>query len=818
LLPSPQNLLNWKAEPKFNAFMKKLIFALIIIFFVFAAGYQIIKYRFSPKYSGELVLDGLDEETEVFYDDFGIPHIYAGSAEDAYRAMGYVHAQDRLFQMEMMRRVGTGTLAELLGEDLVEVDQFFRTLGIPKHAKWSAEEWEKNGSLEIKSAVNAYINGVNDFIEKGKLPLEYTLLGHSPRAYNIEDMHGIVGYMSFTFAMAMKTDPLITKMAREMGSEYLEVLSVHTLPEHHVIPTHYPERDGKVLTDMHSESLQALLEKLPVPLLEGSNAWIIGPDKTESGEVLFLNDTHIGFAQPSVWYEAHLEYPGFSFYGNHLAGIPFGLVGHTRKHSFGLTMFENDDQDFFEEMLNPANPLETIYGEEFRPIQIREEQIPVKGQDPIKFEIRESVHGPIMNNVLPEIAKITSNPVASWWVYILEPSQALEATWKMARSKDIHEFEDGIRLIHAPGLNVMYGDKAGNIAWWATAKLPIRPDHVNSKLFLDGSDPADEIQGWMPFEENPMSINPPSGFVASANNQPDTLSNGTFFPGYYYPGERWNRIAKTISARDDWNQQNIKDLQLEAINETHPLNALSMLEAVNLEAYEGFESALEKLKNWDGDHRLESIAPTIYYKWLYHTLHGMMADELGEDWFSNFLETFLYIRSVSNLVQTESSPWWNNINTNNQESRSDILSAALKKSLEELKGQFGNNPEDWQWKKAVVLEHPHPLGAQKPLDKLFNVSAPPVMANEESVNKLAFKLNPDGIYSVRSGPAMRIILDFANVELSESVLPTGQSGNLFSPWYRDQAEMFANGEYRPQLMNESLIRNSSKKKITFRPE
>ena len=795
--------------------MKKLVFALIFLFFLTIAGYQIIKYQFSPTYSGEIEMTGLSAETEVYFDDFGVPHIYAANAKDAYMALGYVHAQDRLFQMEMMRRVGTGTLSELLGEDLLETDKFFRTLGIPKHSEWSTEEWNKSGNSEWKSATEAYTKGVNHFIQNGKLPVEYTLLGAKPREFTINDAHAIIGYMSFTFAMAMKTDPLVTKMARTLGPDYMKVLSVHTLPEHHFIPNHYPDRDEYSGEMLFQNSLSGLLEKLPVPLLEGSNSWVIAPNRTASGKVLFLNDTHIGFSQPSVWYEAHLEYPGFSFYGNHLAGYPFGLVGHTRHHSIGLTMFENDDQDFFEEKLNPDNPNETVYGNEFRPMTIRTESIPVKGKEAVNFEIKESIHGPIMNEVIPEIGRLTDNPVASWWVYVLEPTKALEAAFKMGRAKSMKETEDAIRLIHAPGLSVMYGDNSGNIAWWATAKLPIRPEHVNSKLFLDGSNPSDEPLGWMPFEENPMSINPPSGFVASANNQPDTLSNGTLYPGYYYPGDRWNRIAKTVTSRDDWTQENIKALQLETINENHPLNALSMIEAVDKETFRGFEGAIEKLENWSGNHELESIAPTLYYKWLYHTLHGMMADELGEDDFNNFLATFLYVRSTPNLIRTENSPWWDNIDTEEKESRKSIIEAALKKSLEDLSEQFGKNPEKWIWEKAVVLEHPHPLGAKKPLDKIFNIKAPAVPANEESVNKLAFRLNPDGIYKVTVGPAMRIILDFADVEASESVLPTGQSGNYFSPWYSDQTEMYATGQYRPQLMNEAVIKG--KMKLLMKP-
>jgi penicillin G amidase len=796
--------------------MKKLLFALLILFFILIAGYQIVKYQFGPTYNGQIEMAGLSAESEVFYDDFGIPHIYASNEEDAYMTLGFVHAQDRLFQMEMMRRVGSGTLAEMLGEDVVDIDKFFRTLGIPKHARWTTEVWEKEGNTPWKSATEAYIKGVNHFIKTGNLPLEYTLLGTKPREFTVNDIHSIVGYMSFTFAMAMKTDPLVTKIARQLGPDYLNVLSVHTLPQHHLIQNNYPQRNPENSEIVLETGLSELLDKLPVPLLEGSNSWVIGPSRTASGEVLFLNDTHIGFAQPSVWYEAHLEYPGFSFYGNHLAGMPFGLVGHTKEHSIGLTMFENDDQDFFEEKLNPNNPNETIYGEDFRPLNKRIEEIGVKGKESESFEIVESVHGPIMNSVIPEIGKLTENPVASWWVYILEPSRAMEATYKMARAKNIQEVESAVRLIHAPGLNVMYGDKSGNIAWWAAAKLPIRPEHVNSKIFLDGSNPSDEPVGWIPFEENPMSINPSSGFVASANNQPDTLTNGIFYPGYYYPGDRYNRIAKTVTSRTDWTQENIKELQLEAINENHPLNIKSMLNTVDKELFKGYEPVLKAIESWDGNHDLESLAPTLYYKWTYHTLYGMMADELGEADFSNFLRTFLYIRSLPNLIRTEDSPWWDNIGTSSKESKKDIIEVALKKALEELKEQFGADTNQWEWQKAVILEHPHPLGAKKPLDKIFNVKAPPVTANEESVNKLAFQLNGSGIYKVHSGPAMRIIIDFKEVDAAVSVLPTGQSGNFFSQWYSDQAEMYAFGEYRPMLMNESIIKSQSKNKLKFK--
>lgn len=796
--------------------MKKLASVFGALLFVIVLGILGFIVWQTPSYKGELQLSGLEKEVEVYFDNYGVPHIYAQTETDAYRALGYIHAKERLFQLEMMRRVGSGTLAEFLGPDLLEIDQFFHTLGIPKHAKESTEAFLAQGDTQWKRAADAYVAGVNEFIEKGQLPVEYLLLGEKPRVYTLEDMHSILGYMSFTFAMGLKTDPLVTKMARELGPDYLASLSVQTLPEHHVIPNHYPD-SLKTENLLVTSELTALLEKLPVPLLEGSNAWVISGSRTKSGQVLFNNDTHIGFSSPSVWFEGHLEYPGFSFYGNHLAGIPFGLVGHSRHHSVGLTMFENDDQDFFEEKLNPSNPNEILIGEQAFPITSRKEIIQVKDQEPVEFEVRETVHGPIMNPVVKEIAALTQNPVSSWWIYILEPSKAMEALYQINHAETMQQVADAAALIHAPGLNIMYGDKAGNIAWWAAAKLPIRAEKVHSKIFADGSDPDSQPKGWYPFTENPQSINPASGFVASANNQPDTTRSGIFFPGYYYPGERWNRIAKTITSREDWDLESIQDLQLESLNELAPQNAKFLISQIDRRQFDGNSELLDDLANWDGTHQVNLSAPTLYYKWLYHTLRLAMEDELGNESFEAYLQTFMMIRSTRHFLTHEENRWWDNRSTDPLESRSEIISEALKISLEELTKQFGDNSNDWEWEKAVTIEHPHPLGAQKPLDKLFNVRTEAVEANEEAVNKLAFKLNREGIYKVTSGPAMRIILDFADVEGSVSVLPTGNSGNRFSKHYADQKELYVKGKYRPQLMNEETIKEKSKNKLVLKP-
>ncbi len=795
--------------------MRKVLIVLGSLFIIAIFALLCFITMHTPRYDGELSLEGLEKPVEVLFDDYGIPHIYAENEVDAYRAFGYIHAQDRLFQLEMMRRVGTGTLSELLGASLIDTDKFFRTLGIPKQAERSTENWNNQPDSPLKAATHAYIDGVNQFIQGGNLPVEYSLLGAEPKEFTVNDIHSITGYMAFSFAMAVRTDPILTKIQRQLGNNYLKSLSINTLADHYTIPNFYPA--GTSDSSHAGGSLQAMLEKLPVPLLKGSNAWVISGDKTESGEVIFANDTHIGFASPSVWYEAHFEYPGHSYYGNHLAGMPFALVGHSDFQSIGLTMFENDDQDFFEEKLNPNNPNEILIGEETSPISSRTEIIKVKDEEDVEFEIRETIHGPILNSVVPEIVELTDNPVSSWWVYIQEPSRALEATYRMNRARSIEEIASAAELIHAPGLNIMYGDADGNIAWWAAAKLPERNEDSNSKFFRDGSDPDDQPSGWLPFSSNPQSINPPWGYVVSANNQPDTLSTGEFVPGYYYAGDRYERIAQTLENKQDWTLETLKDLQNETVNITHPANAKLMLADARLDEFSGFQELFDELKNWDGNHAIDEIAPTLYYKWLYHSFRLAMSDEVGFETFEGFITTFAMIRSTNLFLADAHNKWWDDVSTEAEESKSDILTLALGQSIDELKNQHGENWKKWDWEKSIISEHPHPLGAQKPLDKVFNVKTEALEANAEAVNKLAFTLNGDGIYTVRSGPAMRILLDFADIEGSISVLPTGQSGNRFSDYYKDQAKLYVEGEYRPQLMNREEIEDESDNILIFNP-
>jgi len=806
--------------------VKKILIGLLVLLIVGGIGIFGYIQHLKPQYSGELTLKGINKEVEVLFDDYGIPHIYARSEEDAYFSLGYVHAQDRLFQMEMMRRVGGGRLAEILGPDLIKVDRFFRTLGINKAAEKSVVEFNKQKDKKWAKAATAYLAGVNQFVENGPTPLEYTLIGIPKENFTTTDIYLILGYMSFNFAHGFRTDPIATKILKDYGPKYLNDLAVHWVPGDEMI--HNYSAPDSLITDEIAVAVANIVDNLPVPVLIGSNGWAVGPKKTKSGKVIFANDTHIGYAQPSVWYEAHIEYPGFSFYGNHLAGFPFGLVGHTRYSCWGLTMFENDDVDFYIEKENPDNEDQVWEDDHWADMTSRVEVIRVKGGENVEYTVKETRHGPLVNTAMEEVDSLESAPVSVWWAYTKFKNNNLEASYGFSHSKSMEESREAALSISAPGLNVMYGDADGNIAWWAAAKLPRRPRHVNTKVFLDGASGKDEILGYFDSSENPQTENPPWGYVYSANNQPDTIyaeadsGKGTLYPGYYVPEHRAKRILKFLDSDTEWTVDEMKKMSTDVKSDAYPWLAKYLMAILENEKVlllsENHTKAVQVLKHWNGDHQLTDVAPVIYNKFIYNIMHNALADEIGEETFEVFISTHMFKRSISKLINNEISPWWDDVETEMVETRNAACADAFDRTIRELEGQLGSDMGKWTWDRVHQITHEHPIGRKGPFDKVFNVGPFPIKGGNEVINNSGYWMNAEGKYNVVYGPAMRIIVDFDDIENSYSILPTGQSGNLFSDHYADQAKMYNEGTFRKQMMNREEIESKQIGLLLLKPE
>jgi penicillin amidase len=750
--------------------LRRILVFLSLLIVLAIGGIYAYLWSGAPKYSGEITLKGLKENVEVYFDDYGIPHIYATNEEDVYFALGYVHAQDRLFQMEMIRRVGSGRLSEILGKSMLETDKFFRTIGIAENAKASAKKYMNARTEPYQKAAWAYIEGLNRFIEQGATPIEFTLIGIPKQKFTPEDLYCVAGFMAFTFADAFRTAPLMSKIQQKLGADYLKDLALQTPVNTQTIPVYQSKSDSTVSTeDKIASSFRALMDKLPIPVWMGSNSWVIAPQKTKSGKVIFANDAHIGYSQPSTWYEAHLEAPNFSFYGNHLAGIPFGVIGHTRDKAWGMTMFENDDIDFFRERANPANANQVWAKDKWVDLQIREEIIQVKGQKEVRLQVKTSPHGAIINEVVKG-TKGESAPIAMWWTLSQQENQTLQATYLFQHGKGgIADARRAAAMIHAPGLNIMYGDAKGNIAWWASAKLVKYPPHVNTKMILDGASGKDDNMGFYDFSENPQAENPASGFVYSANNQPDSIA-GIRYPGYYLPEHRAKRIVNLLTQDKKWDVASTQEMITDVVSANYPTIVKDILQVIEKEAMNSKapndRKAIEILKAWNGDHQVKDIAPVIFYKLAYTILKNTFRDELGEEDFRVLMDAQIIKSSYPALFKNPASPWWDDRNTaQSKETQKMIFMQSFREAITDLEKQLGSDIQSWHWEKVHILNHEHLIGKQGGiLGWLFNVGPFGVLGGSEVINNLNFHPTEKGIYHIDSGPSKRIVIDFADIE------------------------------------------------------
>lgn len=790
---------------------KKFLLVLVLLIVVLGIGLCAYIFHLKPKYEGELELKNLQKETTVYFDDFGVPHIYADSEKDAMTALGYVHAQERLWQMELLRRIAPGRLSEIFGSVALKNDKFFSGIGIEEASAKAIAKLDKNS--ESYKLTQAYLDGINQYLEEGTTPIEFTLVGVKKQKFTIKDVYNIFGYMSFSFAMAQKTDPLLTEIRNKYGAEYLKDLGING--EFNTTQLKSSKKDIEEYTEI-SKSVASLLDKSPIPPFIGSNSWVAGPHKTKSGKVIFANDPHIGFSQPATWYEAHIITPKHELYGCYLAGTPFPLLAHNRDYAYGLTMFENDDIDFYQEKNNPNNASQYQTPTGFANYEVRTKTIKVKDTSDVVLTVKSTRHGPIMNDVLDRLGK--KNPIAMSWTFTREPIQILDAVYGLSHAKSKDDFRKAVQLVAAPGLNVMYGDAKGNVAWWATGKLYKHDKGVNTFLILDGASGKDDIKEYLDFSKNPSAENPEWGYVYSANNQPEAI-DGYLYPGYYLPEDRAKRISSLMNAKSDWDKEAISKMIYDNTSLIAPETVRKLISSLDNKTFsEEEKQAIEILKSWKGTTNLEDVAPTIYNKWIYLYLKNTFEDEMGKDNFDLFLGTHIGKQVIARQVDNENSVWWDNIKTKNvKETRKDIVSKSFHDAISDLQKQLGTSIPDWNWGKVHTVEHEHPLGKIAALRKLFNVGPFESPGSNEVINNLFFGFNDEGKYHVKGGPSTRRIVDFSDIENSWSILPTGQSGNPFSKHYHDQAVMYNEGKFRKMKLNkEEIIKTSTK--LVLRPK
>ncbi len=787
-------------------------FLLVVLSLIVIMTLAIIAYGFylKPSYEGELQIKNISATTTVYFDDYGVPHIYADTQKDAMVTLGYVHAQDRLWQMELLRRIAPGRLSELFGTRALKNDKFFIGLGIDENSETAIAQLDKNG--KPYQMAMAYLDGINQYLENGKTPIEFQLLGVKKEKFTLKDVYNTFGYMAFSFAMAQKTDPLLTDIRNQFGDDYLKELGVDY--SHNPLRLKVSKQQTQQYIEI-SKSVTALLENSPVPTFIGSNSWVLSPKKTKTGKVLFCNDPHIEYSQPGTWYEAHISCPDYEMYGYYLAGTPFPLLGHNRNYAYGLTMFENDDADLFQEENNPSNSNQYKTATGFADYKIRNKTIKVKDSTSVILKIKETQHGPIINDLIADFK--TQQPVSFSWIYTQEPNKILDAVYGLSRAKSLSEFQKSISYIVAPGLNIMYGDAQNNVAWFTSGKLYKLEKGVNANLILNGSNGIDDKKEFLDFSKNPSAVNPSWNYVYSSNNMPEDI-DGYAYPGYYLPEDRARRITQLLEAKSDWNKESISKMMTDNTSPVAVEIVEGLVSGMNPKALNSQEKeAVSILKKWKGSNALNDVAPTIYNKWIYFYLKNTFQDEMGEISFKQFLKTHIMKQTIAFQSKNQNSVWWDNMGTKNKkETRQEILTQSLKEAMACLNTQLGSNVDSWTWNRVHKVEFKHPLGSVSFLRPFFNVGTFEIAGSNEVINNTMFDYS-DMDYIVKAGPSTRRIVDFSDIENSWSILPTGQSGNPMSQHYNDQAEMYATGKFRKMKLNKDEIIKTGTK-LVFKPK
>ena len=837
LLVSGPNLPNREFHNVRKKWMKRLALTGVLLPLAGVIWLVILAWTRVPMLDGTVVHPRLSAEVTVNRDDWGVPHIEANTEADAYFALGYVMGQDRLFQMELLRRVAKGELAEVLGPKLVPVDALVRSFQLRPKAEATRALLETT-EPEIYGLMEAFIDGLNFRLENEPLPFEHAVLWIPDEPFTVVDCLSIGALLPITFADGLRGDPLYTLLQERLPDHDISQL----FPGYHrETPVTVMEtlEEARAYLDANRgdpsvaarapepaaglESLLALLNPISEafgPAL-GSNSWVLAPSRTKSGQAILANDPHIAFTNPSIWYEARVVFPGHELYGYYLPLVPVALLGQNRHLAWALTMFANDDLDLYRETFHPDDPLQVKYRGAWAPVETSEEVIRVRFGNDVPIVVRRTPHGPVVTDLLHALFDYDGPDVALSWVWQQVDYTDMLAFYRMGRATTYPEFAAALQQITSPGINVSYAGADGNIAWWAAGKIPVRPAHVNNKTLLDGASGKDEFQGFVPFAENPHLLNPPSGVIVTANNKSTVKPVGKVadLQGYWQPGDRAGRIEEVLASREQWDLESLQAVQVD----TRAYAASTIVPALtdSLSARSGDLSELESralaaLGAWDHQHGTASAAAAIYQVLCDMTLREALLDEMGETYFKTYGSLADHWNFFKWFIHEPESPYWDDIGTAAVETREDILFQAFRAAVGHLAALQGDGVEGWQWGRLHQLEFKHPFGYLPGLAPLFNIGPFPVSGGAQQVNNMLYG-GGELDYDVVAGPSTRRLIDFAAPDRVYGVLPTGNSGNFMSPHYADQAALFIAGSYRTLNSTPDAVADHLESTLRFKP-
>ena len=816
-----------KSEPEDSIRMqtaaKTVLFLFLLMAGIAALGIYWTFYLPLPDYESTHSLPGLERPVDIYWDTFGVPHIYADDKRDLYYAVGYVHAQDRLWQMTLSQMAAEGRFAEFLGKDLLPYDRLQRTLGF-----WRiATRLEETLSDEMRSYLQAYADGVNSYVQQNResLPIAFSLADMDPIPWSVTHSIAIARLMAWELNIPWKVEPVNAMLYQKLGQDKFREL----FPNENLYSA-TPRQDShldyaEVFSPLMSYSRQ-LDDLLQVQgNMRGSNAWAVDSSRTHTGYPLLAGDPHLGLNIPGKWYEVHLNQNGRNLSGATIPGAPFVILGQNDRHAWSLTNIMLDDTDFYEEAVHPEDPgryvLDSLAGEPvYEEFQQQRELIRIKNSDDTTFTRRLTKHGPVISGVYPQQSTVEDRVVTMAWTGY-ELSKEFTAIERMGWADSFEEFQQAARAFKVPGQNVIYADKDGNIARYALANIPLRDG--NPLVIRKGWEPELDWQGFLPFERLPHEVNPERGWLANANNPIGTSGESIYISSYWHTDNRYRRIARYLEESDIITSEIFQVMQ----SDTYSMFAADMTARIlpiltaNREEDPHFDTAISYLRNWDYTYSPSETAASIMDVFVYTFTRKVLEDEMGSDLYEGFIAFTGQPYSVISRFMQDGSTFFNNIQSPVEETLEDQVVASMAESLDYLEERYGADPIEWRWENLHTLTLSPPLFGQAAKDpeapstlklivnNIFNKGPLPVGGHSLSINNGEYQWTDP--YHMVLGPSIRRIIDFSDLSSTLSILPTGQSGNPLSEYYGDQTESWLNGQYKflyqdSTFFNENLYR------------
>ncbi|MCA9917609.1 MAG: penicillin acylase family protein [Anaerolineales bacterium] len=816
----------------------RIVFSLLAIIAVLIVVLAIVGMvnvrRPFPETDTTLTIPGLEDEVNVYRDDNGIPHIYAQNEHDLFLAQGYVHAQDRFWQMEFWRHVSLGRISEIAGSATVSSDTFIRTMGWNRIAEESLAYYEKE-SPEMMAVLEAYSEGVNAYIaEQGdNISISYTVLGLVNDKWEIEPWEPL-----HTIAWAVV-------MADDLGGNWSEEIRranlINELGEGttaNLLPF-YPYDSRPVIAasdemdiEFSNEESEALYQQmqqvnwrnvntnivgsypengyLGSGAYVGSNDWVISGEHTDTGMPILADDPHLGIQMPSIWYQVGLHAPGFNVQGFSFAGVPGVVIGHNDNIAWGVTNVGPDVQDLYIEKLNPNNPDQVEFMGEWEDMEIIEEVIKVNGGEDVTVEVKITRHGPIISDLRDDVSDVLA---MRWTAH--EPMRTLEAIIGLNTAVSYQDFRDALRFWDAPSQNFVYADVEGNIAYQMPGLIPIRANG-NGLVPVPGWTGEYEWTGWVPYEELPAVLNPEWGYIATANHAVVDEEYPYLLNIYWADGDRGQRIVDMIEAELDGDGE-LSQADLARIQ----FDSRSLLADSYVPLLDGLSSnddtvqaALERLRGWDRQVRRDSVPAALFEIFSMQLAQDTLADEVGDDNVSSFGGRVLFHQ----LADNPEAIWWDDTTTSAEESQADILLAALEDTVAWFEENVGGDMNDWTWGSihtATFVSNPLGESGISAVESLVNRGPFPADGGSSIVNANSWSWSEPA--AVRGHVSMRMLVDISDFDASEWVIPTGASGHPYHPNYDDQIQLWLDGEYLPMVWSEEMVMETAVNHLILSP-